>query len=69
MVRPGVSLDTNQAWRQLLEELQDRPTLQLTTDNHLASGINAVHLKTDLAMSRPIVVIVCMFGSSKLWGP
>jgi hypothetical protein len=24
--------------------------------------------KTDLAMSRPIVVIVCMFGSSKSWG-
>src|SRR5665811_2172119 len=24
--------------------------------------------KTDLAMSRPIVVIVCMLGSSKLWG-
>src|SRR5476649_2777217 len=25
--------------------------------------------KTDFAMSRPIVVITCMFGSSKLWGP
>ena len=25
--------------------------------------------KTDFAMSRPIVVIACMFGSSKLWGP
>src|ERR1039458_6799489 len=25
--------------------------------------------KTDLAMSRPIVVIVCMLGSSKLWEP
>jgi hypothetical protein len=25
--------------------------------------------KTDLTMSRPIVVIVCMLGSSKLWGP
>src|ERR1039457_1820615 len=25
--------------------------------------------KTDLAMSRPIVVIACMLGSSKLWGP
>src|SRR5664280_3257559 len=23
---------------------------------------------TDLAISRPIVVIVCMFGSSKWWG-
>lgn len=23
--------------------LQDRPTLQLTADNHLTSGINAVH--------------------------
>ena len=23
---------------------------------------------TDLAISRPIVVIVCIFGSSKLWG-
>src|SRR5476649_2952602 len=25
--------------------------------------------KTDFAMSRPIVVITCMFGSSKSWGP
>src|SRR5450759_3179883 len=24
---------------------------------------------TDLAISRPIVVIACMIGSSKLWGP
>src|SRR5262245_35785818 len=25
--------------------------------------------KTDFAMSRPIVVIACMFGSSESWGP
>src|SRR5207248_11788467 len=45
MVRRGASLDSNQAWRQLLKERQDVATLQLATDDHPAGGINSVHLE------------------------
>ena len=38
----------------------------LTTD-HLAVSINAGNLENDLAMSRPIIVIVCMGNFSKSW--
>jgi hypothetical protein len=69
MVRRGASLDANQAWRQLLKERQDVATLQLAADDHPATSVNAVNLKTDLAMSRPIVVIVCMDSSSEPWEP
>jgi hypothetical protein len=65
MMRRGAGLDANQARRQLLEERQDIAALQLTADDHMAISINAVDLETDLAVSRPIVVIVCMFGSSE----
>ena len=41
----GRSLDTNQAWRKLLEKRYDLATLQLPADNHLAGSINAMHLK------------------------
>jgi hypothetical protein len=44
-VRRGASLDPNQTYRQFLEERQDGATLQLAADEHLASSINAVHLK------------------------
>jgi hypothetical protein len=47
-VRRGASLYTNQAWWQLLEERQDRPPLELATDDHLASGINSVNLEDRL---------------------
>ena len=40
-------------------------TLQLAADDHLPTSINAVNLKDHFAISRPIVVIACMFGSSK----
>jgi len=33
MVRRGAGFDTDQTWRQLLEERQDIATLQLTADN------------------------------------
>src|SRR5215831_4332334 len=45
MVRRGASLDPDQAWWQLLEERKDVAALQLTTDDHLASSINSMHLK------------------------
>jgi hypothetical protein len=45
MMRRGASLDANQAWRQLLKERQDRPPLQLTTDDHMATSVNAVNLE------------------------
>ena len=56
------SLDANQAQRQLLEEGQHVATLDLTADGHISLRIDAVNL----AMSRPIVVTVCM-GSSCLY--
>src|SRR3990170_5925354 len=45
MMRRGEGFDTNQAWRQLLEERQDVAPLQLTADEHLAFRVDAVHLK------------------------
>jgi hypothetical protein len=45
-------------------------TSSFLKDDHLASGINSLHTwKTDLAMSNPIVVIVCMDRSSESWEP
>ena len=61
MVRRGASLDANQAGRQLLKERNYLAPLQLTTDDYLAPSVNAV--ETDLAISKPIVVIVCMARS------
>jgi hypothetical protein len=48
MMRRGASLNADQTWWQLLEERQNRATLQLAADGHLASGINAVDLKDRL---------------------
>jgi hypothetical protein len=45
MVRRGASLDANQAWWQLLKECQHVATLQLAADDHLAGGIDSVHLE------------------------
>jgi putative transposase len=45
MMRRGAGLDTNEARRQLLEERQDVAALQLTADEHVASRVDAVHLK------------------------
>ena len=38
MMRRGASLDTNQAWWQLLKERQDVAALQLTANDHLPSA-------------------------------
>jgi hypothetical protein len=48
MVRRGASFDADQLGWQFLEERQDRPPLQLTADDHLASGINPVDLEDRL---------------------
>jgi putative SOS response-associated peptidase YedK len=40
--------DQAQTRCQLLEERQDRAPLQLAANDHLASGINSVHLKDRL---------------------
>src|SRR3990172_11706274 len=45
MMRRGAGFDTNQAWRQLLEERQDVAPLQLTANEHVAFRVDAVHLK------------------------
>jgi hypothetical protein len=45
MVRRGAGLNAHQAWWQLLKERQNRPPLQLTTDDHLATSVNTVNLK------------------------
>ena len=51
------------------EKMPEQTALQLTTDDHLATSVNAVNLKDRLAMSKPIVVIVCMARSSEWWEP
>jgi hypothetical protein len=45
MVRRGAGFDTNQTRWQLLKKNQDRPPLQLTTDDHLAASVNTVNLE------------------------
>jgi hypothetical protein len=67
MMRRCAGLNTNAVRRQLLEERQDIAALQLAADDHIARRIVAVDLKTDLAMSRPIVVTDCMPASSESW--
>src|SRR5258707_9038052 len=42
VVRRRAGFDTDQTWRQLLEERQDIATLQLPANNYLAAGINAL---------------------------
>src|SRR5262245_50863128 len=48
MMRGRAGLHPNEARRHFLEERQDVATLQLTAEDHLAIGVNAVHLKTRL---------------------
>jgi hypothetical protein len=48
IVRGGASFDANQARRKLREKRQNQPTLQLTTDHHLPSRINSMHLENRL---------------------
>ena len=67
LLRRGAGFDTNQARRQRLEEGQDVAPLQLTAEDYLATGINAVHLKYRLGNVRPIVVTACMGSSSESW--
>ena len=45
MVRRGTGLNAHQTWWQLLKECQNRPPLQLTTNGHLATSVNAVNLE------------------------
>jgi hypothetical protein len=45
VVRRGAGFDTDQTWRQLLEERQDIATLQLPANNHLAASVNAMNLE------------------------
>ena len=48
VVRRGAGFDTDQTWRQLLEERQDIATLQLPANDHLAASVNAVNLENRL---------------------
>src|SRR5277367_6265655 len=45
VVRRCAGFDTDQTWRQLLEERQDIATLQLPASNHLAASVNAMNLE------------------------
>ena len=69
MVRRCARLNADQTRRQLLEERQDSAALQLPANNHLSASVNAVNLENYLAISNPIVVIVCMARSSESWEP
>jgi hypothetical protein len=48
MVRRAAGLNAHQTGRQLLKECQNRPPLQLTTDDHLSASVNAVNLENRL---------------------
>src|SRR5258708_37670329 len=48
MMRRGAGLNAYQARRQLLEERQHVPSLQLAADDHLAYRVDAVNLKNRL---------------------
>jgi len=48
IVRRGAGFDTDQTRRQLLEEIQDIPTLQLPANNHLSASINPMNLENRL---------------------
>ena len=48
MMRRGAGLDTDQAWRQLLEECHHVATLDLPADDYIALRIDAVDLKNRL---------------------
>ena len=48
MVRRGAGFDADQAWRQLLEEGQHIPPLELATENDIALRIDAVNLENRL---------------------
>jgi len=48
MMRRGASFDTNQARWQLLEECQYMTTLELTTEDDITSGIDAMDLENRL---------------------
>jgi hypothetical protein len=48
VVRRAAGFDTDQTWRQLLEERQHIPTLQLPANDHLATSVNAVNLENRL---------------------
>jgi hypothetical protein len=43
MVRRATGFNTDQTWRQLLEERQNIATLQLPANNHLSASVNAVN--------------------------
>jgi hypothetical protein len=69
LMRRPAGFDTDKTWRQLLEERQDIATFQLSANNRLSAGVNAVTWKTDLEISNPLVVIVCIARSSGSWEP
>jgi hypothetical protein len=45
VVRRGAGFDTDQTWRQLLEERQDIAALQLPANNRMAASVNAMNLE------------------------
>ena len=64
MVRRGASFDADQAWWQLLKERQDGRRFNWRRMTTWPAASTPWTWKTDLAMSRPIVVTVCMDSSS-----
>jgi hypothetical protein len=49
VVRRRAGFDTDQTWRQLLEERQHIATLQLAANDNLAASVNAVNLENRLS--------------------
>jgi hypothetical protein len=66
IMRRRAGLDAHQTGRQLLEEREHVPALQLPADDDATLRVDAMNLK---AMSSPIVVIACIMSSPGSWSP
>ena len=69
IMRSGTRFDANQAARQRFEEGDHLGALQLAPNGDLSHGVDAVHLNTRLARSRPIVLTSMTDGSSSVASP
>ena len=69
MMTGGAGFNSNEARRKLLEERQYIAALELQANDHLSLRVDTMHLKNRFPLSRPIVVIVCIFSSSESCGP
>ena len=69
MMRRGAGLDADKTGRQLLEEGEHVPTLQLAADDDNAMRVDAMNLKDRLCDVETDDAIACIMSSSGSWSP